>query len=387
MIPQNNTVITYSISVKKLRYFRQKMEKSKEDHLSPNFQIDANPEKKNYKLEIVWRNVVIFAILHSLFLYWLYLIITFQIKFTSFVFCIFYAVLTVFGVTAGAHRLWTHKSYKANLPVRIFLMLCQSGALQNHIYEWARDHRVHHKFADTDADPHNINRGFFFAHIGWLMCKKHPDVINKGKTIDMSDLLKDPVVVFQKKHYIPLVLIFNLVLPTYFLHSILGETLWTAFVCNIGRYVFSLNGTWFVNSAAHVWGNKPYEINIKAVECFRLSWLMIGEGWHNYHHVFPWDYKAAELPIYKHNLTVCILDLMAKAGWVTDLKTVPEEIIRKRAMRTGDKSWKYSGNNVMSSVNNEDVQNDTKEHTWGWGDKDMSEYEMAAVKILNRHHE
>lgn len=103
------------------------------------------------------------------------------------------------GITAGVHRLWSHRAYKAKLPLRIFLMLCQSLAFQNSIYEWTRDHRVHHKFTDSDADPHNSRRGFFFAHMGWLMCKKHPDVKEKGKQIDMSDLKADPVVMFQKK--------------------------------------------------------------------------------------------------------------------------------------------------------------------------------------------
>lgn len=65
------------------------------------------------------------------------------------------------GVTGGAHRLWAHRSYKAKLPLRIILMLWQTMAFQNHIYEWCRDHRVHHKFTDTDADPHNAKRGTF----------------------------------------------------------------------------------------------------------------------------------------------------------------------------------------------------------------------------------
>lgn len=72
-------------------------------------------------------------------------------------------------------------------------------SLQNHVYEWARDHRVHHKYTETNADPHNAKRGFFFSHIGWLLCRKHPDVIEKGKGIDMSDLQKDPIIAFQKK--------------------------------------------------------------------------------------------------------------------------------------------------------------------------------------------
>jgi stearoyl-CoA desaturase (delta-9 desaturase) len=75
----------------------------------------------------------------------------------------------------------------------------QHFAFQNHIYEWSRDHRVHHKFSETDADPHNAKRGFFFSHVGWLLLKKHPDVRNKGKAVDMSDLEKDFVVVFQRR--------------------------------------------------------------------------------------------------------------------------------------------------------------------------------------------
>lgn len=71
---------------------------------------------------------------------------------------------------------------------------------QNHIYEWVRDHRVHHKFTDTNADPHNAQRGFFFSHMGWLLVRKHPDVISKGAMIDMSDLDKDPVIIWQRRY-------------------------------------------------------------------------------------------------------------------------------------------------------------------------------------------
>jgi stearoyl-CoA desaturase (delta-9 desaturase) len=70
---------------------------------------------------------------------------------------------------------------------------------QNTIFDWVRDHRVHHKFSETDADPHNSRRGFFFAHVGWLMQTKHPEVLRWGKKIDMSDIMQDPVVAFHQK--------------------------------------------------------------------------------------------------------------------------------------------------------------------------------------------
>ena len=70
---------------------------------------------------------------------------------------------------------------------------------QNPIFHWVRDHRVHHKFSETDADPHNARRGLFFSHVGWLMQEKHPEVLRRGKQVDMSDVLADPVVQFQEK--------------------------------------------------------------------------------------------------------------------------------------------------------------------------------------------
>ncbi|KAL1492047.1 hypothetical protein ABEB36_012546 [Hypothenemus hampei] len=336
---------------------------------------EASP---GYKKEIVWRNVLIFIVLHSICFYSLYLLFTFQLKIATILFCYLFIIFAGFGITAGAHRLWAHRTYTANLPLRIYLMLAQCAALQNDIYEWVRDHRVHHKFTDTDADPHNANRGFFFSHMGWLMCKKHPDVISKGKTVDMSDVLNDPVVKFQKKFYIPLVLLLNLFFPTYVIWKFCGEEFWTALICSIGKYVISLNGTWLVNSYAHIWGMKPYDKNIKSTESKFVAVFAIGEGWHNYHHVFPWDYKAAELGNYAWNFTTCFLDCMAKIGWATDLKTTPEEMVRQRVARTGDGSWKKK-----TSVGHH--HHHQGESIWGWGDKDMKQEDIIAVQRgLNR---
>lgn len=102
--------------------------------------------------------------------------------------------ITGFGITGGVHRLWSHRSYKATFALRVFLMLINSIANQGSIWHWARDHRVHHKHSETDADPHNATRGFFFAHMGWLFIKKHKDIIEAGKKLDYSDLAEDATV-------------------------------------------------------------------------------------------------------------------------------------------------------------------------------------------------
>ena len=94
--------------------------------------------------------------------------------------------VTALGITAGVHRLWAHRSYSAAWPTRFLLMLINSMANQGTIFHWARDHRVHHRHSETEADPHNAHRGFFFAHIGWLLVKKDPKVYEAGAKVDLQ---------------------------------------------------------------------------------------------------------------------------------------------------------------------------------------------------------
>ncbi|XP_039305445.1 acyl-CoA Delta(11) desaturase isoform X2 [Solenopsis invicta] len=268
------------------------------------------------------------------------------------------------GITAGNHRLWAHRSYKAKWPLQLLLVIMSTIAFQFDVIHWSRDHRVHHKYSETDADPHNAKRGFFFAHVGWLVCRKHSEVKKKGKEIDISDLESNPILAFQKKYYNILVLLLCFILPTVIPVVFWGET-WTNayFIPTVFRHILTLHITWLVNSAAHMFGNKPYDRHINPAENKGVAMLTLGEGWHNYHHVFPWDYKAAELGNYRLNFTTAFIDFCAKIGWAYDLKTVSEETIRKRVERTGDGSHEL----------------------WGWGDKDQTQEEREAA-IVTHHH-
>jgi stearoyl-CoA desaturase (delta-9 desaturase) len=142
---------------------------------------DNNNNECGYKREIVWRNVISLSLLHIGAIYGYCLSLDPSIPWFAFIVVDLIGRFCALGVLAGSHRLWSHRSYKARLPLRVVLMIMQTMSLQNDIYEWCRDHRTHHKFSETDADPHNSRRGFFFAHMGWLLVKKHPQVIRKGK--------------------------------------------------------------------------------------------------------------------------------------------------------------------------------------------------------------
>lgn len=141
-----------------------------------------------------------------------------------------------------------------------------------------------------------------------------------------------------------------------------GESLWNGyFVCAIFRYVYVLNATWLINSVAHMFGNKPYDKNINPVENISVAVTALGEGFHNYHHTFPWDYKTAELGHYTFNFSKLFIDIMAKLGLAYDLKTVSRDVIEKRVKRTGDGSHEV----------------------WGWGDKDIHPEDEEATTIVN----
>ncbi|XP_063635633.1 acyl-CoA Delta-9 desaturase-like [Cydia splendana] len=279
-------------------------------------------------------------------------------KWQTNIFTIFLYVTSILGVTAGAHRLWSHRAYKAKWPLQLILMILQTSALQYSVINWVHDHRMHHKYVDTDADPHNATRGLFFSHVGWLMMDKHPEFERKSKGMDLSDVESNPILHFQRKYYAILVTIICVVLPTVTPVYFWNET-WTNafFVPVLFHHVCAYNATALVNSALHKWGYKPYDKNMVATEISFLTPLILGENYHNYHHAFPWDYKTSELGGGSFMLTTAFINFFARIGWAYDLKTISDDVIQKRVMRTGDGSHQI----------------------WGWGDKDQTKEEVAAA--------
>ncbi|XP_070154517.1 acyl-CoA Delta-9 desaturase-like isoform X2 [Polyergus mexicanus] len=293
------------------------------------------PHKVNYEWKIVWRSVIFLSYIHLASLYGLAFC---YISLWSFIWYFSFLTISGIGITAGAHRLWSHRTYKAKSPMRLILIIFHTTALQDSMYQWVRDHRMHHKFTDTDADPYNARRGFFYSHVGWLMLRKHPDVIRKGATIDMSDLERDPLVVFQKKWY-PYLAVLSFIVLIIVPWWGWGENLWYAWHYALIKYCVHLNITWSVNSAAHIWGVKPFDKSITPTDNAGVSFITLGEGWHNYHHVFPWDYKAAEFGNYRLNVTTAFIDLCAYLGLAYDLKTASADIVKKRVFQNSEMSY------------------------------------------------
>ncbi|XP_063977669.1 acyl-CoA Delta-9 desaturase-like [Diachasmimorpha longicaudata] len=301
------------------------------------------PSLAHVKQPLIWRNIIGIAVLHILAVYLLATNWSIATMWT-WIFSPIYGFSAGLGITAGAHRLWAHRSYSAKLPLRIFLACLYCAAGQTHLSKWIRDHRTHHRFTETPADPHDANRGFFFSHVGWLMMKRHPAVIEYGRKIDMSDIRADPVIQFFDKYYAPIMIWLAFIMPALIPVYVWKETWSISIYAVIIRYVWLLNATFSVNSFAHMWGNRPYNSKVKPTENPIVSVFTLGEGWHNYHHVFPWDYKASELGAYSLNGSCAFIETMAKWGLAYNLRTPRRETIEKQYLMKGDGTASLWGN-------------------------------------------
>lgn len=218
------------------------------------------------------------------------------------------------GITAGAHRLWSHRSYSASFPVRCLYMIANSAAHQGSIYHWVRDHRLHHRYSDTDKDPHSIQRGFFYAHVGWLL--ETPARQDEMPCLD--DLDADLVVMAQKRAYPWLSHLCCFGLPTLY-GMWWGHSAWHSYLYfGVLRWVLLLHSTWCVNSVSHMFGMRPYK-EIPPSENLFTSVIAMGEGWHNFHHTYPYDYRASEVG--RWNPTTAWIDALAALGLVWNRKT------------------------------------------------------------------
>ncbi|XP_055374919.1 acyl-CoA Delta-9 desaturase-like [Condylostylus longicornis] len=325
---------------------------------------------KEFHPQIRWPDLIVQVSLHLGLVYGFYLL--FYAKYLTVLWFFTVLVGSGFGITAGAHRLWSHRAYKAKLPLRLILIFLFTIAGQRDAYTWALDHRIHHKFSETDADPHNAKRGFFFAHVGWLFLTPHPRVVEKRKVIDMTDLEQDQILQWQKRLYIPLFALLVIGMPTlvpwYFWQEDLWIAFWTCFCC---RFTAVLNIAFFVNSVAHMYGNKPYDKKISPTESLPVAIAALGEGWHNYHHVFPWDYKTGEFGDYKFNISTAFIDFFSKIGWAYDRKSVSKDMIARRAAKCGD------GSHFLCD---EMVHQDP---VWGYGDKDIPKEDVVELEKMH----
>jgi len=230
------------------------------------------------------------------------------------------------SITAGYHRLWAHKTYDAHPLLQWIFAIGGAFALQNSALHWSSDHRVHHKFVDqNDKDPYSAKRGFWFSHIGWMLREYQQQQYHDYS--NARDLQNNPIVMWQHRHYLLLAILTNIGIPLA-LGVITDSILGCLLSIGVLRLVLSHHFTFFINSLAHIWGSQPYTDGNTARDNGFLAFLTYGEGYHNFHHIFEFDYRNG-IRWWQFDPTKWLIKSCSLVGLTKNLKVCPEDKIVK----------------------------------------------------------
>ena len=228
------------------------------------------------------------------------------------------------SITVGYHRLWSHRTYQAHPIVKWFFLIGGTLAVQGSVFDWCAGHRLHHRHVDDIyQDPYSAKRGFWFSHIGWML-KNYPSGHYDYKNI--PDLKADPVLVAQDKYYALWILLANIGLPALF-GWMVGDIAGTLVLAGLLRLVLSHHFTFFINSLCHMFGTRPYTDTNTARDNPILAIFTWGEGYHNYHHFFQYDYRNG-VKWWQYDPSKWIIYGLSKIGLTWDLKRIPDVTIQ-----------------------------------------------------------
>ncbi|XP_065212578.1 acyl-CoA Delta-9 desaturase [Planococcus citri] len=309
--------------------------------------MEDEQENVVHKKDVVWQNVLLFIYLHMSALYGVFLIFT-QAHLATVIYTFALVIFSTLSVTLGCHRLWSHNAYQANFFTRLFFIIGHTLTCQGSVYDWVLDHRIHHKYHGTDKDQYNYNNGFLYSFLGSKMTTKHPQLKHTEKDIDMSDIERDSLVMWQKTLYWLLMPIVSILLPINIPVEYFGESvLVSVFISGFLRIALSLHCAWLINSAVILWGLDP--VDRRSADT-NLIFLVNKSLWPHYHYLVPWDYQVGEYGNYQDGFCNAMIRVLAALGWVTNLRTVDANGVR-RALYESTKT----GKPIMLCIQQEQV--------------------------------
>jgi len=250
------------------------------------------------------------------------------------VFGVFY-MLSGLGITAGYHRLFTHRSFNTSALIRGIFAVLGSTAIQGSVPDWVADHRKHHAYADEEGDPHSPHighkggriRGFVHAHFGWLFADE-----KASRQRYVPDLLEDPVVMAVHRRFAVIVVLSYFVAPftagllaTRKLRGGLSAFLWGGPL----RVFFVHHATWSVNSVCHLWGTRPFETVDESRNNPLVALVGLGEGNHHNHHAFPRSARHGLQP-WQLDPTWWLIWTMEKTGLAWDVQRVSSKEMERK---------------------------------------------------------
>ncbi|KYQ93745.1 delta 9 fatty acid desaturase [Tieghemostelium lacteum] len=310
-------------------------------------------QKKSRKIwefldSLNWFRIFVFTSVPAIGLYG-YFTVNLQQK--TLIWSFVYYQLTMLGITAGYHRLFAHRSYSANNFVKFLWIVLGAGSAQGTVLQWSSDHRVHHRYVDTPKDPYSASEGFFWSHIGWLLCKQ--DFTKLGKS-NIDDLKSDKLVKWQYDQYLWIMLFMSFGFPT--LIAGFGWNDWSGgfFYSGFIRLFFVHHSTFFVNSLAHFLGSSPYSDKNTPKDSAITAFLTCGEGYHNFHHEFPNDYRNG-YEWYHYDPTKWSIKFFSYLGMAYNLKEFSENEIQKSKIQMIQKEIDSKKENIYWGIDKDQL--------------------------------
>ncbi len=223
----------------------------------------------------------------------------------------------MFGVTAGYHRYFSHRTFRTSRVMQFLLAFLAQSSAQKGTLWWASKHRHHHRHSDTEDDVHSPRHsGFWHSHVGWIFAPQW----DKTDFSAVPDLTAYPELVWLNKYeHVP-------TLTLLVLCTLLAG--WPGLVVGFcWSTVATWHGTFMINSLAHVHGNQRYVTGDDSRNNWWLALITLGEGWHNNHHAYQRSTRQG-FRWYEVDITFYVLKAMSWAGLVWDLGAPPPEVVR-----------------------------------------------------------
>lgn len=268
-----------------------------------------------------WVGIVFFAVIHVVGLVGTPLYVYYYgITASELALFFFFVIATGMATTLGYHRLFAHGAFETSTSVRFFLLLFGAATFEESALKWSSQHRQHHLFTDTQHDPYGVNKGFWHAHIGWIIFWRH-----RVNYDNVKDLRRSRLVAHQHDHHEWWSIGGGIVLPM-FVAWWIGHPLGGFVMAVCLRMVIVMHPAFFVNSFAHTFGSRPFDTAASARDNWLGALLTNGEGFHSFHHRFPSDYRNG-IRWYDWDPTKWCIYVMSKLGLAWDLKRASPEAI------------------------------------------------------------
>jgi stearoyl-CoA desaturase (delta-9 desaturase) len=220
--------------------------------------------------------------------------------------------LRMFGVTAGYHRYFSHRSFKLNRFWQFCLAFLAQSSVQKGVLWWAAHHRDHHINSDRKADLHSpVHEGFWWSHLGWILSDEY-DHYDPQR---IADFRKYPELRFLNRyHALPAIVYAGVI-------YLIGG--WPAFVWGfVASTVLLYHGTFLINSLAHIWGSRRFPTPDESRNNFWLALVTMGEGWHNNHHHYMSSVRQG-IRWYELDPTYYVLRALSWLRIARDLRPFP----------------------------------------------------------------